>query len=206
MCDTHNHNLYKKALYLEYFTVAYNVIEAVLAISFGAISGSISLVGFGLDSVIESLSAMILIWRLKHHDKVSKSKEKHIEEQAQKFVAVTFFVLGIYVGYQSIYKLIGLKRPDPTLPGVIIALLSLLIMPLLFWMKHKIGKQIGSKALIADAKETLVCSFLSLPLFLGLLSNYLFGWWRADPIVGLIIAVYVIREGFEVWKEAGEDE
>jgi divalent metal cation (Fe/Co/Zn/Cd) transporter len=192
--------LYKKGLFLEYFTVGYNVVEAVVSIAFGHIANSIALIGFGLDSVVESLSGTVLIWRLRKHGKVSMKEEEAIERRAIKFVALTFFILGFYILFQSVKKLILKEVPEPSLPGIIIALVSLVVMPLLSWQKYRTGLQIQSQALIADSKETLACFFLSLALLLGLGSNYLFDFWQADPIVGMIIVVFLFREGWENWR------
>ena len=193
--------LYKKGLRLEYFTVGYNIAEAAVSIVFGTLAKSIALVGFGLDSIVESLSGCVLIWRLKQHGKISEAEEKRVEQKAMRFVALTFFILGAYVLFQSLKKLIQSEAPDPSLPGIIIAIASLIIMPLLTWQKYITGKQIKSPALIADSKETLACAFLSVALLFGLGSNYLFGFWQADPIVGLIIVLFLFREGLEGWKE-----
>ena len=198
--------LYSKGLLLEYFTVGYNFLEAILSIVFGSIAGSIALIGFGLDSIIESLSGMILIWRLRQHGKISVEEEGRLEKSAAKFVSITFFVLGAYVLYQSINTLISTDIPDPSLAGIIIAIVSIITMPVLSWQKYKTGKQISSNALIADSKETLVCAFLSIALLLGLGVNYLFGFWQADPIAGIIIVAFLIREGWESWSEASEGE
>jgi cation diffusion facilitator family transporter len=191
--------LYRKGLFLEYFTVGYNIIEAFASIVFGSIANSIALIGFGLDSVVESLSGFVLIWRLRQHGKIPEAEEERIEKKAARFVALTFFVLGFYVLFQSLKKLIGKEISDPSLPGIIIAIVSMLIMPVLTWQKYRTGKQIQSRALIADSKETLACAFLSVALLLGLGSNYLFGFWQADPIAGLIIVIFLFREGLEGW-------
>jgi divalent metal cation (Fe/Co/Zn/Cd) transporter len=196
--------LYRKGLMLEYLTVGYNVIEAVVSIVFGHIANSIALIGFGLDSIVESLSGMVLIWRLRQHGKISREKEEEIENKATRFVAFTFFVLGLYVLIESIKKLVAKEIPDPSLAGIIIAVISLFVMPVLSLQKLQVGKQIMSQALIADSKETLACFFLSVALLLGLGSNYVFGFWQADPIVGLIIVVFLFREGREAWQESKE--
>jgi divalent metal cation (Fe/Co/Zn/Cd) transporter len=193
--------LYKKGLYLEYLTVGYNIGEAVVSIGFGALAGSIALLGFGLDSIIESLSGGILIWRLRQHGKLSVSDEARIEKRAVRLVAVSFFVLGVYVLEESVRKLVIADIPQPSLPGIIIAIVSLVAMPVLMWQKYRTGQALGSRALVADSKETLACAFLSLALLLGLGANYLWGYWQADPIVGIIIVGFLFREGWEGWKE-----
>jgi cation diffusion facilitator family transporter len=198
--------LYRKGLFLEYFTVGYNIIEAFVSIVFGSIANSIALIGFGLDSVVESLSGLVLIWRLRQHGKIPEAEEERIEKKATRIVALTFFLLGFYVLFQSLKKLVGKEISDPSLPGIIIAIVSMIIMPFLTWQKYRTGKQIQSRALIADSKETLACAFLSVALLLGLGSNYLFGFWQADPIAGLIIVIFLFREGIEGWKESREDD
>lgn len=197
--------LVKRGLILEYFTVGYNIIEAVLSIVFGRIAHSIALVAFGLDSIVESLSGFVLIWRLRQHGKISEEEEERVERKAMRFVAITFFILGLYVLFQSIKKLVLKEIPDPSLPGIIIALVSMIIMPVLSFLKHRTGQQIESSALMADARETLACSFLSVALLLGLGFNYLFGWWFADAVTGLFIVLFLFREGAKSWEEAGEE-
>jgi len=196
--------LYRKGLYLEYFNVGYNILEAIVSLVFGSIANSIALIGFGLDSIIESLSGLVLIWRLRQHGKISKETEGKIEKRAIRFVAVTFFILGLYVLFESIKKLVLVLIPEPSLPGIVIAIISLIAMPILTWQKYKTGKQIDSRALVADSKETLACTVLSAALLLGLGMNYLFGPWQADPIVGLIIVAFLFREGWAGWKETGK--
>lgn len=198
--------LYRKGLYLEYLTVGYNFFEALVSIGFGALAGSIALIGFGLDSVIESLSGLVLIWRLRQRGKISAADEARLERRAIRLVAGSFFVLGAYVLEESIRKLVIADVPEPSLPGIVIAIVSLVVMPVLTWQKYITGRAIGSRALVADSKETLACALLSAALLLGLGANYLFGFWQADPIVGLIIVVFLFREGWETWREAGEEE
>ena len=198
-------SLYRKGLHLEYFTVGYNLLEAAASIVFGGLAGSIALIGFGLDSIVESLSGLVLIWRLRQHGKISPEKEERIEKRAARFVAITFFVLGAYILFESIKKLATAEIPEPSLPGILIAVVSLIVMPLLTWQKYKTGKQINSVALIADSKETLACAFLSVALLLGLGANYLFGFWQADPIVGFIIFAFLFREGWEGWRESSQE-
>jgi cation diffusion facilitator family transporter len=195
---------YKKALRLEYFTLAYNVAEAAVSIVFGSMAGSIALIGFGLDSIVESLSGLILIWRLKKHRESSEEDEEKIERRAERFVAVTFFLLGSYILFESVGKLVEGEVPGPSVPGIAIALLSMTIMPIIARKKYDLGLAIKSRALIADSKETLACSLLSVALLVGLGANYVFGFWQADPIVGLLIVAFLFREGWEGWKKSSD--
>jgi divalent metal cation (Fe/Co/Zn/Cd) transporter len=196
-------DLYKKGLMLEFLTVGYNLLEAIASIVFGIISGSIALIGFGLDSIVESLSGFVLIWRLLQHGRISPMEEERIEKRAVRFVSITFFILGSYVLFESVKKFILREIPEPSLPGIIIAALSLIVMPVLGMEKRKVGLQIGSEALVADSMETFACAFLSLALLAGLGAHYLFGFWQADPIVGIVIVVFLFREGYEAWEKSG---
>ena len=195
-------DLYKKGLFLEYLTVVYNALESAAAIFFGKMANSIALIGFGLDSIMESLSGIVLIWRLHKHGKISEEEEERVERKAMKFVALTFFFLGAYVLYQSLKKLAVREIPDPSIPGIILAVVSIIVMPFLSVQKMKIGKQIKSQALIADAKETFACALLSIALLLGLSLNYALGLWQADAVAGLIIVIFLFREGRESWEQA----
>lgn len=189
---------YKKALNLEYFTVGYNIIEAIVSILAGGFANSIALIGFGLDSIVESLSGFVLIWRLKKHGLISEEEEERIEEKASRFVGATFFILGIYILVESIRKIINKDIADPSIIGMFIAVISLVIMPILAYKKYKIGKELNMRSLIADSKETMVCSVLSLALFIGLAARYFFDFWLADPIVGLLIVAFLFKEGYEL--------
>jgi cation diffusion facilitator family transporter len=193
--------LHKKALFLSYFTVGYNILEGVASILAGVMAGSIALVGFGLDSFVESLSGGVMIWRFRQHGKISEEKEEKIEKKAVKLVGYTFFILGVYVFYESVKKLYFREIPDPSLLGIIIAIVSMIVMPILFLMKYRTGKAVRSRSLMADSKETLACFFLSVALLIGLGLNYLFGFWPADPIVGLVIVVFLFKEGYSTLKE-----
>ena len=195
--------LHRKALLLSYFSVGYNIIEFIVSLIAGILSGSIALIGFGLDSFAESLSAGIMIWRFRKHGRISEQEEERIERKAERLVGYTFIILAGYILYESIDNLINSEIPEPSLLGIIIALLSLIIMPILFYKKYQTGKAINSRSLIADSKETLACSFLSIALLIGLGANYIFGFWQADPIVGLLIALFLIREGFETLRGEG---
>ena len=198
-----NSPLHRRALFLSYFTLVYNIVEFILSVIAGVLSGSIALIGFGLDSMVESLSAGVMVWRFRNHDKISEEEER-IEHRAERLVGYSFFILAAYIFYESTKKLITSEIPEPSLFGIFIALASIIIMPILYRMKYRTGKSINSRSLIADSKETLACAFLSVALLVGLGSNYLFGFWQADPIVGMVIAIFLIREGKEILS--GEEE
>ncbi len=193
--------LHKYALYLSVFTVFYNFLEGVVSVVLGLFSGSVALVGFGLDSFVESLSGGVMIWRFNAGGKLSPAEEERIESKAARLVAYTFFLLSAYILLVSLKKLFLREQPEPSLFGIIIAVISLIVMPFLFYLKYRIGKSIGSRGLVADSKQTLACMYLSLALLVGLGLNYLYGLWWADPAAGLAIVVLLIREGYEILKE-----
>jgi divalent metal cation (Fe/Co/Zn/Cd) transporter len=195
---------YRRALSLSYFTVGYNISEGIVSILAGLLADSIALVGFGLDSFVESLSGGVMVWRLRKHGKISEEEEEKVEKKAVRFVSYTFFILGAYVLYESLEKLYVREIPEPSLLGIIVAIVSIIVMPILFYLKYQTGKSIGSRSLVADSKETLACVFLSGALLMGLGLNYLYGFWQADPIVGLVIVFYLGKEGFSTLKEGVE--
>lgn len=192
--------MYEKALQLEYFTVGYNIIEGIVSIGAGALAGSIALVGFGLDSFIESFSGAILIWRLRNRSE-DEEEEKALEKKAVKLVACSFFVLAAYVAYESLQKLYLEQKPDGSPAGIAIAFLSIVIMRSLAKQKMEVGERIKSRALIADSRETIACICFSITLIAGLFLNYLFGWWWADPVASLVIAGLLVHEGREFYEE-----
>ncbi len=196
-----NSTLHKKALSLSYFTVGYNVLEGIVSIIAGSLAGSIALVGFGLDSFVESLSGSVMIWRFRKHGKMTKEEEERVEAKAIRLIAYTFFILGTYILYESVKKLCFHEIPHPSLLGIIIAIVSMIVMPVLFYIKYRTGKSINSKSLMVDSKQTLACAFLSVALLIGLGTNYLYGLWWADPVVGVIIVIFLIKEGYTALKE-----
>lgn len=201
-----NSALSKKALLLSYFTVGYNVLEGLVSIAAGLVAGSTALVGFGLDSFVESLSAGVMVWRFRKHEGLSDEEEEKIEERAEKLVGITFLILGGYVLFEAARDLYVRQPAEPSLVGIVIAILSVIIMPFLYKGKVQVGKAIGSRSLVADAKETLACVMLSVALLVGLTANYLFGIWWTDPVAGLVIAGFLLKEGYETLTEAEEDD
>ena len=198
--------LYRKALLYEYFTVGYNILEATASILAGRIANSIALVGFGLDSLVESLSGLVLIWRLKKHGRMTEEEEERIERRASRFVGATFFVLAAYVLFESVRKIVLKDIPDTSVAGIIIAVLSLIVMPVLASKKLALGRRLGLRSLVADSKETFVCTVLSFALLFGLVMRSALNFWLADPIVGLIIVGYLIKEGYELIFEEEDEE
>ncbi len=188
---------HQRGLSLSYFTAWYNLAEAAAAVGFGAAAASIALIGFGVDSVVETLSAGILIWRLRGHASLTPEQAERKEKLAVRFVGLSFLLLGAWVAYESVEKLLANEAPATSLPGIVIAALSLIVMPVLAKKKREVGKKIGSRALLADAKETLACAWLSLALLIGLGAHALFGFWQADPLAALVITVFLFREGWE---------
>jgi divalent metal cation (Fe/Co/Zn/Cd) transporter len=190
----------RRGLRLEYVTLGYNVIEAVVAISSGAISSSIALIGFGVDAVIETLSGVTMLWRLNHD---SHPLREVIERRAQKVIAFSFWALAAYVGFEAVKSLWLREAPSHSWPGIALALLSITIMPLLARAKRQVGRSLGSPAMVADSKQTQLCSYLSGILLAGLCLNAFFGWWWADPVAGLVMLPIIAREGWSAWLGEG---
>lgn len=180
---------------LEYFTVAYNSLEGLIALVAGLLAGSIALVGFGFDSLIEVTSGAALIWRL-HLDK-DESRRERVEGITVRIVGVCFLLLAVYVSYDSIKSLIWREEPRESLPGIVLAIASLIVMPLLVRAKRKVARGIKSGALMADSKQTELCTYLSAILLVGLLLNALVGWWWADPVAALVMVPIIVKEGIE---------
>ena len=197
--------LHRRGLWLEALTIAWNVIEAFVAVGAGLASGSVALVGFGVDSAIEVASAVGLFWRLrKAGPDADADEESDAERKALYIVAATFFALAAYIIYESLSRLLGEAEPGSSTVGVVLAVLSLAIMPMLAWWKQRTGKEMGSRALRADAIETWVCSCLSLALLLGVGLHAAFGWAWADPLAALAMLPVIVYEGWETLEEARE--
>jgi divalent metal cation (Fe/Co/Zn/Cd) transporter len=186
----------RQAVRLEYFTVGWNILEAAVALVAGVLAGSIALVGFGLDSIIETVSGLALLWRLRQRGDF----EAEAESRALRIVGLTFFALAAYVSYESITDLWRQEHPRESLVGIILAGVSLVVMPLLGRAKRRVARQLNSRALAADGKETYLCSYLSFTLLLGLGLNAWQGWWWADPVAALAMVVFMIREGVEAFR------
>ena len=180
---------------LEYFTIAWNSIEGLVAVVIGLIAGSISLVGFGLDSFIEVTSGSALLWRMSV-DADAQRRERN-EKRALRIVGLCFLLLAVYIAYESNMDLVSRRAPKHSLPGIILACVSLIVMPLLSRAKRNVGSAMGSAAMHADAKQTEFCAYLSAILLGGLLLNALFGLWWADPVAAIVMTPIIAKEGLE---------
>ncbi len=180
---------------LEYFTIAWNAAEGLVAVVAGAIAGSISLLGFGIDSFIEVTSGSVLLWRMSVDAQVQRRELN--ERRALRIVGVCFLLLAAYIAYESVLDLWSRRAPEHSIPGIILACISLVVMPLLSRAKRKVGRALGSAAMHADAKQAEFCTYLSAILLAGLLLNALSGWWWADPAAALIMVPIIAKEGTE---------
>lgn len=180
---------------LEYFTLAWNTLEGAIAIVAGLIAGSVSLVGFGIDSAIEVTSGATLLWRM-NVDADPKHRER-MEALALRIVGVCFLALAAYVASEALLDLLHRQHPERSLVGIALAIASLVVMPLLARAKRDVGSQLGSGAMVADAQQTRFCAYLSAILLGGLVLNALFGLWWADPAAALVMVPIIAREGVE---------
>lgn len=178
---------------LEYFTIAWNSLEGIVAIVAGVIAGSISLVGFGVDSFIEVISGTALLWRMSVD--ADENQRERIERTTLRIVGACFLALAAYVGYEAIRNLIERKAPEHSLPGIILACVSLIVMPLLSRAKRRVAVDLNSAAMNADARQTEFCTYLSAILLGGLLLNAIAGFWWADPAAALIMIPIIAKEG-----------
>lgn len=190
-----------RGIRLEVMTVAYNGVEAAVAIGAGVAAGSVALVGFGFDSLIEIAAGSTMLWRLRKESRLRRSldDEEHstLEKRASFIIGITFFALAVYILAEAGYKLIAAEGTGESLVGIILAAVSLAIMPFLAYSKQRVATALGSRSLASDAKETWVCSYLSFVLLAGLLLNALFGWPWADPLAALAMLPLVLREGWD---------
>jgi divalent metal cation (Fe/Co/Zn/Cd) transporter len=180
---------------LEYFTVGWNLIEAAVALGAGLFAGSIALIGFGIDSLIETSSGAVLLWRLKEGEEGEQR-----ERIALKLVGISLLALAAYVAIDAAKGLVLQEPPERSLVGIILAAVSLGVMPLLAWAKRRVAVKLNSQALVADSHQTDICAYLSAILLVGLGLNALFGWWWADPIAALAMVPIIVKEGLEALR------
>lgn len=174
-------------------TIGYNVVEAVVALAAGRAASSSALIGFGLDSVVEVLSAAAVAWQFAAPDPEAR------ERTAMRLIALSFLGLAAFVTVDAGRALLGGSEPEHSTVGIVLAAVSLLVMPALSWFERRTGRELGSASAVADSHQTLICSYLSAALLIGLVLNSALGWWWADPVAALVIAGFAVREGLEAW-------
>lgn len=175
-------------------TIAWNIVEAVIALIAGGIASSAALIGFGLDSIVEVLSAAAVAWQF------SGSDPERCERAALRIIAVSFSALAAYVSVDAVLSLTGFREPEHSTVGIVLAAVSLAVMPALSWFERRTGRELGSASAVADSRQTLICSYLSAALLLGLVLNSTLGWAWADSIAALVIAALAVREGVQAWR------
>ena len=184
----------RRAQLLAGTSVAYNLLEAGVAVTAGAVASSVALVGFGLDSLVEVGSGLVILWQFRHP--LPETRER----QALRLIGISFLALAAYITVESVRSLWGSGSPDPSPVGIGVAVASLLVMPFLSWAQRRTGRELGSGSVVADSKQTLLCTYLSAVLLVGLVLNATLGWGWADPVAGLVIAAVAVREGLEAWR------
>jgi divalent metal cation (Fe/Co/Zn/Cd) transporter len=187
----------RRAQRLAAASVAYNLIEAIISIGAGLVAGSVALMAFGLDSVIEVSSGLVILWQFRHP--LPESRER----RAMRLIGVSFIALAGYVSLDSAHALLAADRASPSPVGIGIACASILVMPLLSLAQRRTGRRLSSGSVVADSQQTMLCSYLSVVLLGGLLLNAWLGWWWADPLAGLAIAAVAAREGYQAWQGEG---
>jgi divalent metal cation (Fe/Co/Zn/Cd) transporter len=191
--------LVRRARLLAWSGIAWHFIEFAIAIGAGIAASSIALIGFGADSLIESVAGFIVLWRFA----ASRSHSDSAERRAQQLIAVSFFVLAAYVGAEAIRTLIGQTHPEASWIGIGLAAFTAPTMPLLALAKRRVGNRLGSAATVQEGVQNMICAYLSVALLAGLLANALAGWWWADPLAALVIVAVALREGRESWRGEG---
>jgi divalent metal cation (Fe/Co/Zn/Cd) transporter len=194
LSDERRATLHRRVRLIVGFTITYNVIEGIVAISAGAAASSAALIGFGLDSFIEVLSALAVAWQF------TRKEPERWEKPTVRAIGIAFFALAAYVTVDAILALVGVEPVEHSPLGIAIAVASLVVMPALAWFQFRTGRELGSKSVQADAKQLLLCVYLSGTVLIGLLLNSLFGWWWADSIAALVVAFLAVREGIEAWR------
>ena len=184
----------KRAQLLAGVSVTHNLIEAGVSVGAGVTAGSVALVGFGLDSLVEVSSGLVILWQFRH--RMPQTRER----QAQRLIAISFFALAAYVAVESVRNVLGGGEAAPSRLGILIASASLIVMPFLSWAQRRTGRQLASGSVVADSKQTLLCTYLSAVLLVGLVLNATLGWGWADPLASLVIGGVAAREGVQTWR------
>jgi cation diffusion facilitator family transporter len=200
--------LLHRGLRLEYLTVGWNLVEGAIAVTAAVTAGSVALLGFGIDSFVESISGSVLVWRLQAETAGSRDEEtiERIERRAERLVGFSFFALAAYIVFDAITTLVSQERPDASPVGVALTAVSIGVMLWLARAKRRTAAELGSRALAADAEQTQACWYLSVVVLTGIGINALFGWWWADPLAALGVSVILLREGREAWSGEGHDD
>ncbi len=193
---TERRDLLRHALRLGWFTVGWNVTEGLVAVVAALMAGSRALLGFGFDSAVESLSAAVLIWRLRVEQREPERAER-VEQRAVRLIGLTFFVLAAVVAVESVRSLVNAEQPESSGVGIVLTAVSLVVMPWLAAHKRRLGVAMGSKAVEADSAQTSACAYLSAVVLGGLVLNVTVGWWWADPVAALVVVAILAREGWE---------
>jgi divalent metal cation (Fe/Co/Zn/Cd) transporter len=183
------------AIRLEYFTVGYNIFEGIAALLLGGVANSVALIGFGLDSFVETFSGFVVLQRFR--TEAAGRCAEGAEAKALKYVGWSFFILAAYIAIDAVHKLLTAAHPNPSTLGIVLAAMSLVVMPVLAHRKRQAGQRLASAALVSDSKQTIACTLLSAFLLVGLALNAAFGWWWADPIGALAMLPWLIQEGRE---------
>ena len=191
--------LARRAKLLSWLSLVVISFEGGIAIAAGIVAGSVALIGFGIDSVIEGLASLVIVWRFTG----SRLLSERAETRAQRLVAIQFFLLAPYIAFEAVKALVGGEHPDPSWVGIGLSIASLIVMPLLGRAKQRIGEQIGSAATKGEGQQNMLCAYLAAALLVGLLANAVLGVWWLDPAVGLLIAAVAVREGLATWRGEG---
>jgi len=176
------------------FTIAYNIVEGIIALIAGGVASSAALIGFGLDSFVEVLSAAAIAWQFSARDPETR------EKPALRIIAISFFALAAYVTVDAVLSLAGMREPEHSPVGIVLATVSLIVMPVVSWLERRAGRELGSASAVADSMQTLICAYLSAALLIGLLLNSLLEWAWADSVAALVIAGFAVKEGVEAWR------
>jgi divalent metal cation (Fe/Co/Zn/Cd) transporter len=193
---TERRTLLRRAVVLAWFTVAWNVVEGVVALVAALVAGSRALLGFGLDSGVESLSASVVLWRL-YAERRDPERAEAVEQRALRFIGATFFVLAAFIALESVRSLIVQAEPDASVVGIVLTAVSVVVMQWLARAKRRVGIAMGSRAVEADSAQTSACVYLSIVVLVGLVLNAVLGWWWADPLAALGVVIFLVREGRE---------
>lgn len=194
LAPTRRATLHRRIRLIVAITIGYNLVEAVIAIAAGSVASSAAMIGFGLDSTIEVLSAAAVAWQFTRKD------PGRWEKPTLRVIAVAFFLLALYVTATSILALVSAERPAHSTIGIVLTAVSVVVMPFLSLAERRAGREVGSATAVADSMQTLICTYLSAAVLGGLLLNSLLGWWWADAVAGLVIAAFAVREGWEAWQ------